>query len=67
MEKEQKQMSLEEYIKNYGYTKEEWNKTFEEIASNGIDRGCFQDFNLLTLVINWNCNSKSIFEVNKNE
>ena len=48
-------MTLREYITKYGYTVEEWNACVEELCKNGVGRGCYQDYNLLQLVINWLC------------
>ena len=46
-------MTLREFITNKGYTIEEWQKCANELFKNGIGKGCYQDYVLLTLVINW--------------
>lgn len=48
--------SLREYIKMHGYTVEEWDKTVGELCAKGVAKGCYQDYNLLQLVISWLCN-----------
>ncbi len=53
-----KQITLEEYIKLNGYTQKEWDDTVGELCKNGIGKGNYQDYNLLTLVIGWLCNYK---------
>jgi len=49
----QKVQTLREYIAQGGYTIEDWDKTVEELCANGVGRGCYQDYNLLTYVIQW--------------
>lgn len=56
---EKKQVTLKEYIESHDYTAEEWNKTVDELCKNGIGKGCYQDYNLLTLVICWLTNFDS--------
>lgn len=46
-------MTLIEYIEKMGYTKEEWQKTADELCTNGVGKGCYQDYNLLTLVMGY--------------
>ena len=54
-----KQVTLNEYIKNYGYTIEEWDAVVGELCKNGVGKGCYEDYNLLQLVISWLCHYKS--------
>lgn len=54
-----KQVNLEEYISHYGYTIKEFDECFGELCKNGVAKGCYQDYNLLTIVISWCCNYKS--------
>ncbi len=58
-----KQITLAEYLKHYGYSKEEWEEAVDELEKNGISKGCFQDYYLLSLVIGWLINYESIIEV----
>lgn len=57
-------MTLREYIVKYGYTVEEWDECVGELCKKGVGNGCYQDYNLLQLVINWLCDydQKSIKE-----
>ena len=55
-----KQVSLQEYITNNGYTVKEWDDCVSELCAKGVVEGCFKDYALLTLVISWLCNYKSI-------
>ena len=57
-----KQVNLEQYIESHGYTKEEWDKAVGELCERGVSKGCYEDYNLLSLVINWLCNYKSIIK-----
>lgn len=50
-----KLITLEEYIKQKGYTKKEWDDTVDMLCKKGIAKGTYQDYNLLTLVIDWLC------------
>lgn len=59
-QKEIKTMSLEDYIRTSGYTREEWDKCFDELCAKGIAKGCYDDYNLLALVIQWNCTPNCI-------
>lgn len=52
-------VTLREYITQLGYTTEEWDKCVGELCKNGIGRGCYQDYTLLTNVIGWLCNYDS--------
>ena len=57
------QVSLEEYIKANGYTIEEWKKCADELVDKGVAKGCFNDYNLLALVMGWLFNYRSIINV----
>lgn len=46
-------MTLGEYIEKMGYTKQEWKKTADELCKNGVREGCYNDYNLLTIVIGY--------------
>ena len=48
-------MTLKEYIEKNGYTIVDWSICVEQLCKNGVGRGCYQDYNLLQLVINWLC------------
>ena len=48
-------MTLREYITKYGYTVEEWDECVGELCKKGVGKGCYQDYNLLQLVIKWLC------------
>ena len=48
-------MTLREYIESKGYTVKEWDDCVGELCKNGVGNGCYQDYNLLQLVINWLC------------
>lgn len=65
-DKDIKQLTLKEYITANGYTIEEWDETVGELCRKGVAKGCYQDYNLLQLVIGWLCNYKSEWRV-KNE
>lgn len=54
-----KQVTLSEYIKHHGYTEKEFDACVGELCKNGVARGCYDDYNLLALVIGWCCNYKS--------
>lgn len=58
-----KQVTLEQYLEHYGYSKKQWEETIDELEKNGISKGCFQDYNLLSLVIGWLINYESIIEI----
>lgn len=47
------QVNLREYIKANGYTIEEWKKCTDELIDKGVAKGCFNDYNLLILVMSW--------------
>ena len=53
------QITLSQYIKLHGYTRQEWCDTVNELCKNGID-GSYEDPFLLSLVISWLKNYKSI-------
>ena len=55
-----KQVTLEEYIEHHGYTKNEWDETVDMLCKKGVGNGVYQDYNLLTLVIGWLSNYKSV-------
>ena len=55
-----KQVTLEEYIEKHGYTKKEWDETVAMLCDKGVGNGVFQDYNLLSLVIGWLCNYRSV-------
>ena len=57
---EEKQVTLNEYIEHYGYTRKEWDATVDMLCKSGVGNGTYQDYNLLTLVIGWLSNYKSI-------
>ena len=54
-----KQVTLEEFIKINGYTRQEWDETVSELCKNGVGKGVYQDYYLLQLVISWLCNYES--------
>lgn len=54
-----KQVTLAEFIELNGYTAKEWDDTVGMLCSKGVAKGCYQDYNLLQLVISWLCNYKS--------
>ena len=58
-----KQATLKEYIEHYGYTIKEWNETVDTLCKKGVSKGCYQDYNLLTLVIGWLYNYCSVIEL----
>lgn len=62
-----RQVTLDEYIKQNGYTREEWDKTVGELCQKGVGKGCYQDYYLLQLVISWLCNYSSQCEVEVKE
>ena len=51
-------LTLEEFIKEKGYTVEDFNKTVDMLCSKGIANGCYQDYTLLTFVLEWLSNIK---------
>ena len=55
-----KQVSLEQYIKHYGYTKEEFAACADELCKNGVAKGYYQDYELLSIVMGWLFNYSSI-------
>ena len=58
-----KQITLAEYLKHYGYSKEEWEAAVKELEEHGIAKECFQNYNLLGLVISWLLNYESSIEI----
>lgn len=56
---QEKQVTLKEYIQEHNYTIEEWDNTVGELCKHGVSKGCYQDYNLLQLVISWLCNYNS--------
>ena len=48
-------------LKSENYTIEEWQKCANELCKNGVGRGCYQDYHLLTLVMSWLEIMKSIY------
>ncbi len=58
-----KQITLAEYLKHYGYSKEEWEATVKELEEHGIAKGCFQNYSLLGLVLTWLLNYESSIEI----
>lgn len=65
MEEIEKQVTLKEFIELHGYTVNEWDNCVNELCKKGIAKGCYQDYNLLQLVIGWLCNYESIAIVRK--
>lgn len=57
-----KEVTLREYIKENGYTIKEWDDCVETLCRKGVDNGCYQDYDLLMLVIGWLCNYDSKIE-----
>lgn len=45
-------ITLEEYLENYDYTRDAFKKYVLELIQKGVG-GSFEDFKLLSLVINW--------------
>ena len=43
--------TIKEICEEYGCTIEEWNKVVAELCAHGIRKGVYQDYQLLTLVI----------------
>lgn len=60
---EKKQVTLKEYIESHGYTIEEWTQCADMLCKKGVGNGCYDDYNLLTLVMSWLYNFKSEMEV----
>lgn len=48
-------ITLKEYIEQNGYTIKEWAECVDELCKKGVGKGCYQDYNLLQLLINWLC------------
>lgn len=44
-------MELKEYLKEIGYTREQWDKCVDELCKHGVGGGCFQDYQLLMHVL----------------
>ena len=55
-------ITLKEYIEANGYTIPEWDACVSQLCRKGVDNGCYQDYHLLQLLINWLCdyNGQSI-------
>lgn len=60
MEEIKKQITLEEFLEKNQVTKQEWKKTVDEVLQKGISKGCFEDYDILTLVIQWLFNYKTL-------
>lgn len=44
-------MKLRELIEKHGFTVDDYDKTIDELVSKGCGKGCFQDYKLLSFVI----------------
>lgn len=53
VEKAKSKEILKEFIIRNGYTFKQWTECVDELLDKGIPNGCFQDYKLLTLVIEW--------------
>lgn len=57
-------VNIEAFVKNLkqeNYTIEQWQQIVDELCRNGVGRGCFQDYYLLSLVMDWLEIFKTIF------
>lgn len=65
-EKIKKQVTLREYIALNGYTEKEFDECVGILCKKGVNKGAYDDYNLLYLVIGWLCNYNSVAEVEVN-